>query len=269
MKTLTFYLKVTTFLLLIWMHQCFYNCDSYKTLIDKNILQKKNELKYERVLAEGNISGKKQTYTKECIEESPLGNKEKKCENPVQYKDPYDQWNEVIIPKYWERFDKETSGMDSKWKEKKWNVEFNKISSTKVNDLYLIPRRCDIPDEEKNKKIESIMKELDSDFEIFLRECKKEMTDNKTASESKKEMTDNKTAYEFKKEMTDNKTESESKKDMTDNKTESESNKEMRENKAESESKKDKIKKIINSMKFDLMKYVIFHRIENIYPDKK
>ncbi|CRG95476.1 fam-g protein, partial [Plasmodium gallinaceum] len=59
MKTLILFLKITTFLLLIWMYLCFHKCYSYKTLIDKNILQIKNELKYERVLTEGDIAGKK------------------------------------------------------------------------------------------------------------------------------------------------------------------------------------------------------------------
>ncbi|CRG97991.1 fam-g protein [Plasmodium gallinaceum] len=186
MKTLTLYLKITTFLLLIWMYQCFFNRHSYISLIDKNILQTKNELKYERVLTEGDISGKKQTYAKECIEENPLDNKKSKCGNPVQYKDPYDQWNNVIIPKLWERFDKETSGMDPKLKERKWNVEFNKISITKVRDLYSIPRRCDIPDEEKEKIIDRIMEELRSDFEKFLCKCKEDQGKNETKNNKKK-----------------------------------------------------------------------------------
>ncbi|CRG94493.1 fam-g protein [Plasmodium gallinaceum] len=182
MKTLTLYLKITTFLLLIWMYQCFYNCDSYKTLIDKNIFQTKNKLKYERVLSEDNIPLKKETYSEECLEECSLDNKEKKWENPVKYENPCDQWHKVITPNLWERFNEETSGMDPKLKEKKWNIIWNKISAKKVNDLSLIFRRRDIPDEEKEKLIDSVMEELLLEFEKFLYECKKEMKDNKTES---------------------------------------------------------------------------------------
>ncbi|CRG96919.1 fam-g protein [Plasmodium gallinaceum] len=239
MKTLTLCLKITTFLLLILLYQCFYKCDSYKTLIDKNILQTKNKLKYERVLTEGNIEGKKQTYAEGCLEESPLDNKKNKCKNQDKYKDPSNYWNKVIIPQMWKRFDQETSGMDPKLKEKKWNVELHKFSNTKVRDMHLISRRCDFSDEEKKQKIDSIMRELHSEFEKFLCKYKKGMTDNKAESESKKGMTDNKTESESKKGMTDNKTESESKKELRDNKTECESNKEMRDKKTESESKKE------------------------------
>ncbi|CRG97984.1 fam-g protein [Plasmodium gallinaceum] len=172
MRMLILYLKITTFLLLIWMYQCFYNCDFYKTLIDKNILQTKNELKYERVLTEGDISGKKQTYAKECIEESPLDNKKNKWENPDLYKDPYNYWYKVIIPKLWEQFDKETSEMSPNSKNREWNVEWHKLSTEKIKDLYLVTLRRYIPYEEKKKIIDSVMKELDSRFEIFLCECK-------------------------------------------------------------------------------------------------
>ncbi|CRG97403.1 fam-g protein [Plasmodium gallinaceum] len=239
MKTLTLCLKITTFLLLIWMYQCFYNCDSYKTFIYKNILQTKNELKYGRVLAEGHIAGKKQTNAEGCLEERPLDNKKNICKDPDLYKDPYNYWRKVMIPQFWDRFIKETREMDSKSKLRKWNDEFNNISNTKVNDLYSISRRRNIPNEEKIKKIDSIMRELNSEFEKFLFECKKEMTGDKTESESKKDMTDNKTESESVKEMIDNKTESASKNEVTDNKTETESMNEMIENKTESESKKE------------------------------
>ncbi|CRG97989.1 fam-g protein [Plasmodium gallinaceum] len=172
MKTLTLYLKITTFLLFIWMYQCFFNCDSYKTLIDKSILKTKNELKYERVLTEGDTSGKKQPYAKECIEECPFDNKKKKCKNPDLYKNPYKYWYRVIIPKLWERFDKETSGMSPNKKDREWNVEWHKISTEKANDLYFVKLRRYIPYEEKKKIIDSIMEELDSRFETFLCECK-------------------------------------------------------------------------------------------------
>ncbi|CRG95474.1 fam-g protein [Plasmodium gallinaceum] len=241
MNTLSLYLRNTIFLLLIWMYQCFYNFDSNKTLVDKNILQTKNKLKYERVLAEGDISGKKQTYAKECIEESPLGNKKNKCKNPVRYENPYDHWNKVVTPKLREQFDKETSEMDPNWRDQKWNNEWNKISADKVNDLSSIYHRQDISEEEKKELIFPVVHKLFSEFQQFIDECKKEMIGNKTESESKKEMIDNKTESESNNEMTDNKTESESKDEVTDNKTESESKKETIGNKTESESKKEMI----------------------------
>ncbi|CRG94488.1 fam-g protein [Plasmodium gallinaceum] len=241
MKTLTLYLKITTFLLLIWIYLCFYNCDSYRTLIDKNILQTKNELKHERVLTEGDIEGKKQTYAEGCQEEYPLDNEKNKCKNPVQCENPCDQWHNVIIPSLWEDFDKETSEMDPKLKEKKWNVEWNQISAKKVNDLSSIYNRQDISEEEKKKKIYSVMKELISEFVKFLYECKKEMRSNRTESESKKEMRDNKAESECKKEIEENKTELESMKEMKENKTESESKNDMRDNITEFETKKEMI----------------------------
>ncbi|CRG95243.1 fam-g protein [Plasmodium gallinaceum] len=237
MKTLILFLKITTFFLLIWMYQCFYKCYSNKTLVDKNILQTKNKLKYERVLTEGDIAGKKQTYGEECLEKYPLDNKKNKWENPVRYENPYDHWNKVITPFLLEKFNKETSGMDPKWREQKWNNEWNKISANKVNDLSSIFHRSDITEEEKKKLIFPVMGELFSEFRKFIDECKKEMIDNKAESESMKEMIDNKTESESKKEMIGNKTESESKNEMTDNKTESVYKNEMTDNKTESKSK--------------------------------
>ncbi|CRG96076.1 fam-g protein [Plasmodium gallinaceum] len=252
MKTLTLYLKITTFLLLIWMYQCFYNCDSYKTLIDKNILQKKNELKYERVLAEGDIAGKKRTYSEGCLEECPLDNKKNKWENPVQYENPCDYWNKVITPQLWEQFNQETSDMDTKLKEKKWNVEWNKTAANKVNDLSSISRRRDISDEEKKKLIDSVKESLLLEFKKFLDECRKEMRENKTESE-------------FNKGMRDNKTESEYNKEMSDNKTESEFMKEMKQNEAESKSKKEQGKNKKKNKIFDFMKQLIFYKYDNIF----
>ncbi|CRG97968.1 fam-g protein [Plasmodium gallinaceum] len=214
-------------------------CDSYKTLVDKNILQTKNELKYGRVLAEGEITGKKQSNAEGCLKECPLDNKKNICKDPDLYKDPFNYYRKVMIPQFSKRFNKETNEMDPKSKSLKWNAYWNEISTTKVRDLYSISRRRNIRDEEKNKKIDIIMRELDSEFEKFLCECKKEMTDNKTESESNKVMRDNITESESEEEMRENKTESESEEEMRENKTESESEEEMRENKTEFESKKE------------------------------
>ncbi|CRG94490.1 fam-g protein [Plasmodium gallinaceum] len=262
MKTLILYLKITTFLLLIWMYQCFYNCDSYKTLIDKNILQTKNKIIYERVLTEGDIAGEKQTYGEECIGECPLDNEKNKWENPVQCENPCDQWHNVIIPSLWEDFNKETSEMDPKLKEKKWNVEWNQISANKVNDLSSIYHRQDISEEEKKKKIYSVMNELISEYVKFLYEFKKEMRVYKKESESKKEIRDNKTESESNKEMRENKTEFESNKKIRDHKSESESMKKMRDNKTESESMKEMID---NKAKSESEKETINNKTESEY----
>ncbi|CRG94492.1 fam-g protein [Plasmodium gallinaceum] len=239
MKTLILYLKSTTFLLLIWMYQCFYNCDSYKTLIGENILQKENKLKYERILTEGDITAKNQAYAEVYTEECPLDNKKNKCEDPFQYENPCDHWNNVIAPRMLELFNKETSGMDPKWRDQKWKNEWNNISSKKVNDLSSISHRHDISEEEKKKLIDSVMEELFSEFVKFLDECEKEIIDNKTGSVCKKEMRDNKIESKCKNEMRDNKTKSESKKEIRDNNTESEFKKEMKDNKTECEFKKE------------------------------
>ncbi|CRG96047.1 fam-g protein [Plasmodium gallinaceum] len=253
MKTLTLYLKITTFFLLIWMYQCFYNCDCNKCLIDKNILQAKNKLKYERVLTEGDIPGKKQTNTEGCLEECPLDDKKNKCKNPDQCENPCDRWQRVNTPLLWERFYGETSGIDPKLKKKKWNVEWNEISANNVNHLSSIIYRRDIPDEEKGKLILSVMKEQ-LKLKKLLDEYEKEMRDNKTESESKNE-------------MRDNKTESESKKEMRDNKKESESMNEMRESKAESESKKKQGKNKKKNKKLNIWKF-LFNRFDNLYENK-
>ncbi|CRG96046.1 fam-g protein [Plasmodium gallinaceum] len=236
MKRLTLYLKITIFLLLMWMFQCFYNCDSYKTLIDKNILQTKNELKYERVLTEGDIAGKMQTYSEGILEECSLDNKKNKWENPVQNENPCDRWQRKTNRFLETIFNEKTSKMDPKWRDQKWNNEWNKISANKVNELSSIFHRSDISEEEKRKLIRSVKDELYLEFAKFLDECKKEMRDNKTESGSKKKMIEDKTECESNKEMTDNITESESMKEMRDNKTEYESSKVMRGNKTESES---------------------------------
>ncbi|CRG96026.1 fam-g protein [Plasmodium gallinaceum] len=230
MKTLTLYLKISTFLLLIWMYQCFYNCDSYKTLIDKYILQTKNELKYERILTEGNTERKEQTNTQGGLKECPLNNEKKGSMDPDKYKNPYNYWFKFKLPKYWDRFKNETSGMDQEWIQKKWNVDFQIFSNKKFNDLLYPIIRSNIPDKQKKENIDSFMNEFDLEFDIFLFECKNNMAHNKTKYKSKKDMTNNETESESKNEMTDNKIESEYMKDMTDNKTESESNKDMREN---------------------------------------
>ncbi|CRG97980.1 fam-g protein [Plasmodium gallinaceum] len=275
MKTLTLYLKITIFLLLIWMYHCFYNCDSNKTLVDKNILQTKNKLKYERLLTEGDIAGKKQSYGEECLEKCPLDNKKNKWKNPVLHENPYDHWNKVVTPFLRQEFNKETDGMDPKWREQKWNNEWNNISANNVNELSSIFDRSDISEEEKQKLIRSTKQELHIKFVKFLDECKKEiignkteseskndMTDNKTESESKNEMTHNKTESESKNEMTHNKTESESMNEMTDNKTESESKNEMTDNKTESESKNEKGKNKIKNKKSNIFKF-FFKKFDN------
>ncbi|CRG94491.1 fam-g protein [Plasmodium gallinaceum] len=275
MKTLILYLKITTFLLLIWIYQCFYNCDSYKTLIDKNILQTKNELKYERVLTEGDIEAKRQAYAEGCPKECSLDNKKNKCEDPFPYENPCDHWHKGIAPQLWELFDKETSGMDPKWRDQKWNNEWNKISAKKVNDLPSIYDQQDISEEEKKKKIDSVKRELILEFMKFLDECKKEMRDNKTESECKnkmrnnrtesecmKEMRENNTECESKKEIRDNKIESEFMKEIKDNKTEFDFKKEMRDNETESESKNEQGKNKMKNKKANILKF-LFKRFDN------
>ncbi|CRG95470.1 fam-g protein [Plasmodium gallinaceum] len=205
MKTLILFLKITTFLLLIWMYHCFYNGDSYKTLIDKNRLQIRNELKYERVLTEGDTAGEKQTYAEGCQEECTIEEKKKKWKNPLKRQKPYDRWQKVINPTLFERFKNETSGMDPKWINEKWNNEWNNISANKVDELSSIYMR-NIPKNEKEKLMLTVKGELFELFVKFLDECKKEMRGNKTESESQKEMIDSKTESEYKIEMRDNKT---------------------------------------------------------------
>ncbi|CRG96011.1 fam-g protein [Plasmodium gallinaceum] len=277
MKTLTLNLKITTFLLLIWMYQYFYNCDSYKILIDKYILQTKNELKYERILTEGDIAGKMQTYSEGCIEEYSLDDKKNKWENLLLQQNPYDRWQKVTNPSLLERFKKETCGMDPKWIDEKWNNEWNNISANKVNELSSIFDRSDISEEEKGKLIRSVMKELYRLYFNFIGECKKEMSENKTESESKigmsynkteseswKEMRENKTESECMKEMRDNKTEFKSMKDVIDNKkeSESESEKEMRENKEEYKYKNEQGKNKKKKKKSNILKF-LFCRCDN------
>ncbi|CRG94080.1 fam-g protein [Plasmodium gallinaceum] len=251
MRRLILFLKITTFLLLIWMYLCFHNCFSYKTLIDKNILQIKNELKYERVLTEGDIEEKKKNYAEGFLEECSLDKEKKKKnrKNPVQYENPYDIWQRDTTPYLWEQFKKETSEMDHKWRDEKWNNEWNRISANKVKELSSIFHRSDISEEEKEKLIDCAEKEIYKLFVKFLDECKTEMRGNKTESESKNEMTDNKTESESNNEMTDNKTESESKNEMTDNKT-------------ESESKNEKGKNKIKNKKSNILKF-LFKRFDN------
>ncbi|CRG96075.1 fam-g protein [Plasmodium gallinaceum] len=254
MKTLTLYLKITTFLLLIWMYQCFYNCYTYKTLIDKKRLQIKNELIYERVLTEGDIAGKEQTYAEECQEECPIVKKKKEKKKKYRYiplvrENPYDRWQNVNNPTLFERFKNETIGMDDKWRDQKWNNEWNKISANKVNELSEIFNQSDISKEEKEKLIYTVKDELFGLFANFLKECKKEIRDNKTVSESMKEMIDNKTVSESMKELTDSKTRSESMKEMIDNKTESESKNEQGKNK-------------IKNQKSNILKF-LFKKFEN------
>ncbi|CRG96552.1 fam-g protein [Plasmodium gallinaceum] len=205
MKTLTLYFKITTFLLLIWMYQCFHNCDTYKTLIDKNILQTKNELKYERVLTEGDIAAKRQAYAEGCQKECSLDYEKNKWENLLLQENPYDRWQKVTNPNLFERFKKETSGMDPKWIDEKWNNEWNNISANKVSDLSSIFHRNDISEDEKEKLIFNVMEELSSLYLKFLDECKKEMRDNKSESESKIEMRENKTESECMNEQGKNK----------------------------------------------------------------
>ncbi|CRG95467.1 fam-g protein [Plasmodium gallinaceum] len=265
MKTLTLYLKITTFLILIWIYQCFYNYDSYKTLIDKNRLQIKYELKYERVLTEGDIAGEKQTKVDGCQEECPVEKKkkEKKRKNwfiTLVCHNTYDQWQRDTNEALFERFKNVTSEMDPKWRDQKWNNEWNEISANKFKEVSSIFHRSDVSKEEKKKLILDVKNELYILFVKFSEECKKEMRKNETKSESKKEMIDNKTDSESKKEIIDNKTDSESMKEMIDNKTDSESKKEMIENKTDSESKKEMID---NKTDSESMKDMIDNKTES------
>ncbi|CRG96915.1 fam-g protein [Plasmodium gallinaceum] len=251
MKTLTLYLKITTFLLLIWMYQCFYNCNYYKTLIDKNTLQTKHELKYERVLTEGDIAGKIQTYSEGCLEQCPLDNKKNKCNNPVQYKNQCDPTHGVKTPSLWENFDKKAKEMDSNLRDHEFNIKWNDVSRDNVINVSSKIYQRNIPGEGRQILILSDTKDH-SNLKKLLDECKKEIRDNKTESESMKEMRNNKTESESKEEMREyitfseymketreNRTESESMKEIGDNKTESESKNDMGDNKTESESKND------------------------------
>ncbi|CRG96024.1 fam-g protein [Plasmodium gallinaceum] len=196
-------------------------------------------LKYERILAEGNTEGKEQTNAEGCLNKSPLDNEKKESTDPDKYTYPYNYWFKFKLPILWERFNNETSQMDHEWKLKKWYVDFQMFSNKKFNDLLYPIIRSNIPDKQKKEKIDRFMNEFDSEFNKFLCECKKDMTNNKTESESKKEITGNKTESEYKKEMTDNKKEYESKNEMTDKKTESKSMNEVTDNKTESKSKED------------------------------
>ncbi|CRG96014.1 fam-g protein [Plasmodium gallinaceum] len=256
MKMLTLYLNITTLLLLIWIYQFFYNCDSYKTFFNKNRLQIKNE----RVLAEGDVVGKEHTYAEGCLGDYSLDNKNNKWKNMVQYENPCDRWQRKTNPLLRKLFNKETSKMDPIWRYQKWNNEWNNISAKKVNDLSSIFHQHDISQEEKEKLIRSVEEELQNEFVKFLDECRKEMRDNKTESESKKEMMENRKEFESKKEMRDNKTGSESKNDMRYNKTESESVKEMIDNKTEFESMKEMIN---NRAETESMKEIRENRTES------
>ncbi|CRG96052.1 fam-g protein [Plasmodium gallinaceum] len=183
MKTLTLYLKITTFLLLIWMYQCFYNCDYYKTWTDKNILQTKHELKYERVLTEGDIADKKQTKAEGCLEECPSYNKKKKKKNRFQYQNPS---HGVKKPSLWESFDKKAKEMDPNLRDHEMNIEWKNISRDKVINLSSKIYQQNIPDEGRQILILSDTKDH-SELKKLLDVLKKEMRDNKTESESKKE----------------------------------------------------------------------------------
>ncbi|CRG96053.1 fam-g protein [Plasmodium gallinaceum] len=226
MRTLTLYLKITTFLLLIWMYQCFYNCYSYKTWIDKNILETKNELKYERLLTEGDIEGEKHNYAEGCLKECPLDNEKKGSMDPDKYKNPCDPRHRINTPSLFERFNKKASEMDPNLRDHELNIEWNNISQNKLIHLSSKIYQRDIPDEGKDILILSETKDH-SELKKLLDEFKNEIRDNKAESESKKEVRDNRIESESEKEMRTNKTESESEKELRDNRTELESKKEM------------------------------------------
>ncbi|CRG97986.1 fam-g protein [Plasmodium gallinaceum] len=76
MKTFTLYLKIFTFLLLIWIFPSFYKYDSSKSLINRDTLQTRIGLKHERMLAEDDISEEKSYYIKKRVEHYPSGEEE-------------------------------------------------------------------------------------------------------------------------------------------------------------------------------------------------
>ncbi|CRG95478.1 fam-g protein [Plasmodium gallinaceum] len=76
MKSFTLYLKIFTFLHLIWIFHCFYKYDSSKSLINRDTLQTEIGLKHERMLAEGDISEKKSSYIEKDIEHYTSGDME-------------------------------------------------------------------------------------------------------------------------------------------------------------------------------------------------
>ncbi|CRG96547.1 fam-g protein [Plasmodium gallinaceum] len=83
MKTFILYLKIFTFILLIWIFPFLYNDDSSKSMINRDILQTKIGLKHERMLAEGDISEKNSSYIKKLVEHYPSGEVEMTQENLV------------------------------------------------------------------------------------------------------------------------------------------------------------------------------------------
>ncbi|CRG95495.1 fam-g protein [Plasmodium gallinaceum] len=89
MKTFTLYLKIFTFLHLIWIFPFFYKYDSSKSLINRDTLQTKIGLKHERILAEGDISEEKSSYIKNLVEHYPSGEEEMRLYEFVHLMDMY------------------------------------------------------------------------------------------------------------------------------------------------------------------------------------
>ncbi|CRG96022.1 fam-g protein [Plasmodium gallinaceum] len=138
MKTFTLYLKIFTFLLLIWIFHCFYNYDSNKSLINRDILQTKIGLKHKRMLADGDKSEKKSSYIKKRVEYYPSGDMEIELYELVHLMDMYFKfYNANILSRYVEEvlFKKENE-MRYKCRDKILNAYRKNISVERVLESF-------------------------------------------------------------------------------------------------------------------------------------
>ncbi|CRG96032.1 fam-g protein [Plasmodium gallinaceum] len=134
MKTYTLCLKIFTFFILTWIFHCFYDYDSNRSFVDKDILQKKNMLKDKRLLAEGNISEKKQTHIKERNEHYPSGEKDNKDEKPAYFMNIYNMLYSAFFLLIYKLFPKRTNRMSNKFIDHILNVNRKNNS-----EPYLLP----------------------------------------------------------------------------------------------------------------------------------
>ncbi|CRG94500.1 fam-g protein, partial [Plasmodium gallinaceum] len=96
--------------------------DHSRYFMNKYTLQIKNKLKDKRVLAEGDISEKKQTIIKEHKEYYPFGEKDNQVEKLVYFINIYSMLYNAFLLLIYELFSKKTNKMSNKCKEQISNV---------------------------------------------------------------------------------------------------------------------------------------------------
>ncbi|CRG84008.1 Plasmodium exported protein, unknown function [Plasmodium relictum] len=203
MNTFIFCLKIVTFSLLIWIFQCFFNCNSSKLMFNQNIKEEIFGLKYKRALGETSELKNENLFDDiKFIDEDPdtdealTREQEKvpKIETTIQSRHDEDEsddeeneteelytfhssisekWNSNIT-QMWNIFCSQTRGFDLNWRARKWYDVWHPRLSYEIYKTDVIIFETSHPIEEKKKIVDKCLGDMMKDFKHFIFQCKEE-----------------------------------------------------------------------------------------------